>query len=125
MSVTSTRAEQHVITRARAVLARYERGIPWPASREARREIRSCADMLRRDLDTWAGLLASPASPAYLHPDSVFPGLGAEDNAVEIAAGWVAGDIAGSTDTLVAVIREQCGNNAAAYVSGGEEGDTR
>lgn len=114
---TLTKAEAAVIGRAWNVLARTDE---WLAGHQTAcaQKVRDYQQWLRDDLDIHDGLLASPASPAYQHPANVYPDLGAQDNATEIAAEWIGRDIADGTGVLILVIGETCGTEAAAFVSG-------
>ncbi len=56
-----------------------------------------------------------------LHPELEFPELEHETEALEIALGKVAEDADAWADDLVMVVREHCGEEVAAYVSGAQE----
>lgn len=55
-----------------------------------------------------------------LRPESEFPELEHETEALEIALGLVAEDADAWADDLVMVVREHCGEEVAAYVSGAQ-----
>lgn len=55
-----------------------------------------------------------------LHPELEFPELEHETEALEIALGKVAEDADAWADYLVMVVREHCGEEVAAYVSGAQ-----
>jgi len=104
-----------------ATVARFSRPIesddfpfPWLAKRSSNVEV--CKTALRESLDEHAAITAGSRQA-----ESVFPHL--QDNGTEIAGEWLAEDINWNTGALVIAIREACGEDAAAFVSGTEGGE--
>jgi hypothetical protein len=114
--IPPTPAEQAVIERAEAVLARVEAdSFPWPEP--GRKAISLAAYALRNCLDCHESL-----RDGSLHPASEFPDLGdGRDDAMGVALSRVTADISDWTEALVMVVAEHCGDRAARYVEHGEQ----
>jgi hypothetical protein len=107
-----------IISQARGILSRVDDSFPWPE--DDRGSVATARYALEEVLDVHGRLRTRE-----LHPVSEFPDLEDDTEALEIALWKVTEDICDWAGELVTVVREYCGDEVAAYVSGvaGCDGD--
>jgi hypothetical protein len=103
-----------LVSQARGILSRVDDSFPWPA--DGMRLVSMVRYGLEEVLDVHGRLCTGE-----LDPESEFPDLEHETDALKIALERVAEDVDAWAGALVLVVREHCGEEEAAYVSGVQE----
>jgi hypothetical protein len=109
--VTAPEVAGLIISQAQGILSRVDDSFPWPGDDGG--SVATARYALEEALDAHGRLRTRE-----LHPASEFPDLEDETGALEIALEKVTEDISDWAGALVTVVREYCGDEVAAYVSG-------
>lgn len=123
MSTATITTEAETVARAETVLARTDAWLEANQSGNAQ-NVRDFQQLLRDNLDIRERLLLPPGHPDYEHPNNAYCDLGVQDNAPEIAVERITEAIGYGTAALLLVVGEQCGPEAAEFVSGDSKGDS-